>query len=64
MIEVKRGGSKFGVEFHSDEYDTIISSISDAMKLHLGVNSGKMIESESSGDEEEEVIITKKPQNN
>jgi hypothetical protein len=32
MVEVKRGGKKYGIEFNSDEYDTIISAISDAMK--------------------------------
>lgn len=63
MIEVKKGGSRFGVEFHSDEYHNIISAISDAMKSHLG---DKQNESQSSDEEEEEevqIVQGRKPQN-
>jgi hypothetical protein len=35
MFEIKRAGSKYAVEFYSDEYHNIISAISDAMRLHL-----------------------------
>lgn len=45
MLEIKRGGSKFGVEFYSDEYHNIISVVSDAMKTHQVHDSGKEIES-------------------
>jgi hypothetical protein len=34
MFEIKRAGSKYAVEFYSDEYHNIISAVSDAMKAH------------------------------
>lgn len=35
MLEIRREGKKYGLEFHSDEYDTIISAISDAVKATM-----------------------------
>lgn len=39
MIEIKRGGGKFGVEFYSEDYEMLISSLSGAMKESATVNS-------------------------
>lgn len=32
LLEIKRDGKKFGIEFSSDEYDTIIGVVVEKMK--------------------------------
>lgn len=34
MLEIKRGGSKWAVEFTSEEYDTIIDAIAESIKAN------------------------------
>ena len=36
MMELKRSGTRYAIEFYSDEYHNIISAISDAMKAIIG----------------------------
>jgi hypothetical protein len=57
MLEIKRNGKRFGVEFSSDEYVTIIEAIVETMKTfssHDKEKEEELDDSDEDGDDSAE----------